>query len=185
MKKIILACALCMVALLADAADTPKNLLKEVRRAAGIEVIFQSSYKGHVSPVTTSMTVVGTNVALKRNDSRGHELESGGRLRSADYQDWSEMLTRRVATLPSGRVINTQNEFRAGVGYAKLLDDDTVMGLPCHVWRFSVNSNTIDVWWTEALNGYRGTPQTFNGCAPDGLVLKIVRNGDQDRKSTR
>lgn len=160
-------------------------LIKNVKKAAGIEVVYQYSYKGTVRPGATSMKVVGTEVALQRVRPADEPADEAGELRTADYQDWSplaegkkECVSKRLATLPNGQVINTVNPFKVGEGYVKVLDDDEVMGLPCHVWRFNVNSNTIDVWWTEAFEGYRGTPQLQNSCAPDGLVLKIVRNGD-------
>lgn len=178
MRNLFIILFLSVVAMTTSAAESAKSLLKKVSKAQGIEVVFQSSYKGRVSPATMSMNIVGTKVALKRNTPRESQFEAGGVLKSSDYQDWSEHISRRLATLPSGRVINTANPFKVGEGYVKVLDDDTVLGLPCHVWRFNVNSNTIDVWWTTALQGYQGTPQLLNSCAPEGVVLKIVRNGD-------
>lgn len=175
-KSLLILAALCL-AIGANAADNAKNIIQKVRKAQGIEVVFQSSYKGHVNPGSVSMKIMGTEVALVRNNPDYAPVPTG-RLVSTDYQDWTTKISRRLATLPSGRVINTANPFKTGEGYVKVLDDDTVMGLPCHVWRFNVNSNTIDVWWTEAFQGYRGTPQLLNSCAPEGVVLKIVRNGD-------
>lgn len=181
-KVIITIAAICL-AVTANAADNAKSLIKKVKKAQGIEVVFKSSYKGHTGPGSMSMKIVGSEVALVRNRPADAPAPTG-RLTSADYQDWSTKVSRRLATLPSGRAINTANPFKTGEGYVKVLDDDTVLGLPCHVWRFNVNSNTIDVWWTEALEGYRGTPQLLNGCAPEGVVLKIVRNGDSVQEAS-
>lgn len=184
-RILLLALAVSLCTLAATAANplTGSALVKKVRKAAGIEVVYEHSYKGHVSPARTAMTVVGSEVAIERRmpeqpNAAAAEADAQKRLKSADYQDWNTHVSRRLATLPDGRVINTAADFKAGEGYVKVLDDDTVLGLPCHVWRFNVNSNTIDVWWTEALEGYRGTPQLLNSCAPDGLVLKVVRNGE-------
>lgn len=183
MKRILSLLLTAVVALSTMAAEKPAALIKRVKKAAGIEVIYQSSYKG-TPRGRMAMQVVGTEVALKPLRPADAPAQEG-RLRTADYQDWSALsdtqrqcVSKRLATLPNGDVINTVNPFKVGEGYVKVLDDDTVFGLPCHVWRFNVNSNTIDVWWTTALEGYRGTPQLQNSCAPDGLVLKIVRNGD-------
>ena len=183
MKRISSLLLTAVVALSAMAAEKPAALIKRVKKAAGIEVIYQSSYKG-TPRGRMAMQVVGAEVALKPLRPADAPAQEG-RLRTADYQDWSALsdtqrqcVSKRLATLPNGDVINTVNPFKVGEGYVKVLDDDTVFGLPCHVWRFNVNSNTIDVWWTTALEGYRGTPQLQNSCAPDGLVLKIVRNGD-------
>ena len=174
--KLFLTIATLCLTLTANAADNAKTIIKKVKKAQGIEIVFQSSYKGHVNPGTTTMKIVGQEVALLRNNPS--DAPVAGRLTSADYQDWTTKTSRRLATLPSGRVINTANPFKTGEGYVKVLDDDTVLGLPCHVWRFNVNSNTIDMWWTEVFDGYRGTPQLLNSCAPEGVVLKVVRNGD-------
>lgn len=178
MRNLLIIALLSFTAVSASAADSVKSLLKKVKKAQGIEVVFQSSYKGHVSPNTLSMKIIGTEVALVRNNPKEDTEFLESRLTSADYQDWSEHVSKRLATLPSGRKINTVNPFKVGEGFVKELDDDAVLGLPCHVWRFNVNSNTIDVWWTTELEGYHGTPQLQNGCAPDGVVLKVVRNGD-------
>lgn len=158
-------------------------LVKQVKKAAGIEVVYQSSYKGKVRPGGMAMKVVGTEVALNGVRPEGAAEIGDDELRTASYQDWAANVSKRLATLPGGRVINTVNPFKVGEGFVKEVDDltaeqTTVLGLPCRVWRFNVNSNTIDVWWTEALEGYRGTPQLLNNCAPNGLVLKVVRNGD-------
>ena len=178
-KKLFALMLCCFVAASAMAVDKKTAaLIKQVKKAPGIEVVYQSSYKGHVRPGGTSMKVVGTQVALDGIRPEGEAAPGDDELRMTSYQDWSANVSKRLAKLPGGRVINTVNPFKVGEGFVKVLDDDTVFGLPCHVWRFNVNSNTIDVWWTEALEGYRGTPQLLNSCAPEGLVLKVVRNGD-------
>lgn len=178
---------LCLFAFaLSQAAEKPSSLIKKIKKAPGIEIVYQSSYKGKVRPGGVDMKVVGTEVALLGLRPDGAEELGDDVLRTADYQDWTAGVSKRLATLPGGRVINTSSTFKRGEGFVKELDDDTFMGLPCHVWRYSVNSNTIDVWWTTALVrstaegevAYCGSPQLPNNCAPNGLVLKIVRNGD-------
>ena len=48
--------------------------------------------------------------------------------------------------------------------------------------RTSINSNTIEVWYTNDIP-FRGTPQANVG-VPDGLVLRVVRNGDMIQEAT-
>lgn len=175
----VLVCSIVALGAMADPAARKKaSLVKTVEKAKGIEVLYKSSYKGHERPGRLSMKVVGDAVSLKRQQEVNPDAPQEPRLTTADYQDWSAKVSKRLATLPDGRVINTVNNFKVGEGYVKVLDDEEFFGLPCHVWRYNVNSNTIDVWWTTALTGYRGTPQILNSTAPDGLVLKVVRNGD-------
>ena len=161
----------------ASAANNTKSLLKKLKKAKGVEIVYQSSYKGHVSPAKLSMKVIGDQVALERMLPEGQQPREG-MLKTATYHDWATATCRKVATLPSGKVISTAIQFKIGEGFVKELADDTVMGLNCHVWRFNVNSNTIDVWWTTEIEGYRGAPDLWNSCTPDGVVLKTVRNGD-------
>lgn len=168
---------LCSI-VLSPCAFAASPLVKKARKGQGLEVVYRSLYKGKVQPGEYVMTVVGSEVALGGRGAASAAAEADGRLVTSDYQDWATLSSRRLAKLPNGRLINTGYTFKVGEGHVKVLDDDTVFGLPCHVYRYSVRSNTIDVWWTDALEGYRGTPQLMNGCAPDGLVLKVVRNGD-------
>ncbi|CDN31350.1 hypothetical protein BN938_1257 [Mucinivorans hirudinis] len=49
-------------------------------------------------------------------------------------------------------------------------------GWDCKVARTSVNSNSIEIWYTEYLD-YKGTPMPAWG-VPRGLVVKIIRNGN-------
>lgn len=159
------------------AADNTKVLMKKLKKAKGVEVVFASSYKGRGGRPSLSMKIVGDQVALGR--IRPADMpEKEGVLKTGTYQDWSTATSRQVATLPSGKVISSAYQFKIGEGFVKELDDDVVLGLPCHVWRYNINSNTVDVWWTTAIEGYRGAPQMFNQTAPDGVVLKTVRNGD-------
>ena len=166
----------CMITVPCAQAASP--LVKKVRKGQGIEVVYRSLYKGKVRPGEMVMTIVGNEVSLEKAKKEGAEAETAGHLVTTDFQDWSKHSSRRLAKLPNGRLINTGYEFKVGEGHVKVLDDEIVYGLPCHVYRYSVRSNTYDVWWTDALEGYRGTPQFMNACAPDGLVLKVVRNGD-------
>lgn len=55
---------------------------------------------------------------------------------------------------------------------------DTVAGIPCKKAKAIIRSNTIEIWYTDAL-AIKGTPQI--SIAPGlGLILKIVRNGNSE-----
>ena len=62
----------------ASAAKAP-NIVKSVRNAKGIEVTYQNSYKGHVSPGTMTMTVIGDQVALESPRRRHGQRPQGNR----------------------------------------------------------------------------------------------------------
>ena len=168
--------------LLAHMAYAASPLLKKVKKAAAIEVVYQNLSKGKLRPEKQVMTVAGTEVALRDLEEDPSEDRTGW-LVTAKFQDWSRLQTRNVAFLPGGRVINTSGTFRKGEGHVKQLEDEEVLGIPCHVYRYSVRSNTYDVWWTDALTGFCGSPQLMNDCVPEGLVLKVVRNGDATQEA--
>ena len=72
--------------------------------------------------------------------------------------------------MPNNELIYTNIPFEYGKGF-KELREEKYLGLNCKVVRTVVNSNTIDVWYTNDL-AFRGTPQTWAG-VPDGLVLPL------------
>ena len=58
----------------------------------------------------------------------------------------------------------------------KVIGQEKYLGLNCTIVRTSVRSNTIEIWYTNDI-AFRGTPQPGVG-VPDGLVLRVIRNGD-------
>lgn len=55
---------------------------------------------------------------------------------------------------------------------------DTILGIPCKKAKAIIRSNTIEIWYTDALK-IKGTPNI--AVAPGlGLVLRIVRNGNSE-----
>lgn len=83
--------------------------------------------------------------------------------------------------LPDGKTIYAENPFTFGKNMTEV-KKDKYLGLECTVMRTSINSNTIEIWFTTAIP-FRGTPQPGVG-VPDGLVLRVVRNGDQVQEAT-
>jgi len=53
-----------------------------------------------------------------------------------------------------------------------------IKGYTCKLAKTVINSNHIEIWYTEAA-GIKGTPQPRLGSVP-GLVLSIVRNGNSE-----
>ncbi len=61
-------------------------------------------------------------------------------------------------------------------------ETDTILGYPCKKARLSLYSNQIEVWFTDSL-GMIGSPYT-SVMPHQGLVLKVVRNGNFEIKAT-
>lgn len=179
-KYLLTAVAVLAGCITASAAKAP-NIVKSVRNAKGIEVTYQNSYKGHVSPGTMTMTVIGDQVALE-SSRRRPDNGNGPRVPVIkSYVDYASHESLRWAQLPDGTVISCATPFDMGKGL-KEIGEDKYLGLDCKIMRTSVNSNTIDIWYTTAIP-FRGTPQAGVG-VPDGLVLRIIRNGDQIQEAT-
>lgn len=188
--KSILTLSFCMLLALSVSAQKKQNIVKAVKNAQGIEVTFQSSYKGRVSPGGMIMKVSGDQVALSRiqgqRPQQAQQTNSGRPVlkqpKTFDYMDYGKSETYRVAELPSGKVISSVTPFTVGKGFKEVVGEETILGLKCTIIRAIVNSNTIDISYTQDIP-FRGTPQAGVG-VPEGLVLKIVRNGDSVQEAT-
>ncbi|MFI3295103.1 MAG: PNGase F N-terminal domain-containing protein [Rikenellaceae bacterium] len=91
------------------------------------------------------------------------------------YVDLADSTLMQVATLYDGRTVATESALK-GTSDFQVIGEEYVAGWYCIHVRTSINSNTIDIWYTPNL-GYNGSPMPSMG-VPDGVVLKIARNGN-------
>ncbi|MCF0186647.1 MAG: glpgli family protein, partial [Bacteroidaceae bacterium] len=179
----------CMALLTLSLSAQAQTIAKKLKKATAIEVTYQSSYKGQVRPGKMTMRVLGNQVALESAPApRAAETRPADTDRPVmkqpiqkSYMDYGTNKSYRFAELPDGRCISTTVPFTVGKttptqDFKEELGEDTYLGLKCKKVRSIVNSNTIDIWYTQEL-AFRGTPQSNVG-VPDGLVLRVVRNGD-------
>ena len=183
LQKSVWMMALCFIATSVCAQVSPKKF----KKAKGIEVTYQSSYKGKVRPGQMLMKVNGDQVALeavrpKMNPQMANKPrpENDARPRrqmpiTKSYMDYSANEYYNWASLPNGDIISSAKGYEMGKDM-KVIRQDKYLGLNCTVVRTSVRSNTIEIWYTNDI-AFRGTPQPGVG-VPDGLVLRIIRNGD-------
>ena len=162
-----------------------QNYPKKVKNAQGIEVTYQSNYKGRVRPGHLLMTVSGdrvslTNVWPEQNDRPNPRPEDKTPV-TGSYIDYTTRQAYRRAELPNGQVISAVTPFEFGKGFTQT-GEGKHLGMNCKILRTSINSNTIEVWYTNDIP-FRGTPQANVG-VPDGLVLRVVRNGDMIQEAT-
>ena len=176
-----------MLCLLTVSAASAQNLQRKVKNAKGIEVIYQSSYKGKIRPGELMMTVSGNQVALEsvwpekeKETTAGNALEDKQPVIKS-YIDYDSREAYKWAELPEGKIISAATPFEFGKGFTPA-GEGKHLGLNCKIVRTSINSNTIEVWYTNDIP-FRGTPQANIG-VPDGLVLKVVRNGDMIQEAS-
>jgi len=98
------------------------------------------------------------------------------------YLDYSAGHTMQILTLPNGAHVTQYKDFKDYEQPELLPDTATILGYRCKKAKVIVRSNTIEVWYTNALS-VKGTPSI--GITPGlGLVLKTVRNGEQEVVAT-
>ena len=171
--------------LLSTGTICAQNYPRKVKNAQGIEVTYQSSYKGKARPGHLLMTVSGdrvslTNVWPEQNDRPDPRPEDKTPV-TGSYIDYTTRQAYRRAELPNGQVISAVTPFEFGKGFTQT-GEGKHLGMNCKILRTSINSNTIEVWYTNDIP-FRGTPQANVG-VPDGLVLRVVRNGDMIQEAT-
>ena len=169
-----------------SAVQAQKNIVKSVRKAKGIEVTYQNVYKGKVRPGETVMTVCGTEVALgsarPANIPAPDATAKPKRPVIKTFIDYAKHEEYRWAELPNGQVISSITPFVFGKGLTEV-GENTYLGLKCKIVRTVINSNTIEIWYTNDIP-FLGTPNPGVG-VPEGLVLRVVRNGDSVQEATK
>lgn len=90
------------------------------------------------------------------------------------YVDLGKMKQYVLSPLPTGDTISAVTP--AITDNLKSLGTEKIAGWNCEHIQKSINSNTIDIWYTPDL-GFRGSPMPSWGI-PEGVVLKIARNGN-------
>ena len=183
LQKNIWMVALCIFATSVYAQVSPKKF----KKAKGLEIIYQSSSKGKIRPGQIIMKVNGPQVALESVRPKIDKPQSGkkhpqGEARphrkspiTKTYMDYTTNEYYSWAELPNGEIISSATPFVMDKDL-KEIGQEKYLGLNCKIVRTSVRSNTIEIWYTNDL-AFIGTPQPNVG-VPNGLVLRVIRNGD-------
>lgn len=165
-----------------------QKIQKKVRNAKGIEVTYRNVYKGEERPGGQRMTVCGGQVAIESIPAATPDEEQKKSVRPEDkapvirnYMDYDAGNAYKWAELPNGDIVSAVTPFRLDEGFTETGEGEH-LGLACKIVRTSIRSNTIEVWYTKEI-AFRGTPQSGVG-VPDGLVLRIIRNGDAIQEAT-
>lgn len=93
------------------------------------------------------------------------------------YLDYVNNTETKTATLGNGEAIWTKRDFTLNDGLTFLDETEKIAGYNCKKAKTIINSNTLEIWYTTEL-GVKGSMQP-NVAIPDGVVLKIVRNGQR------
>lgn len=158
MKKMLILIALCC-----SNVVLAQNNASKVR---GVEVYFQSNSR---------MNVIGSqSMSYKAIDEKRERHFAPV---ETTFVDYDKMEYYQMAILPNGDTVTQKTPFEYNKNLTVAVErQEKILGWECKVATTSVNSNSIEIWYTDNL-GYKGTPIPQWG-VPDGLVLKVVRNGN-------
>ena len=96
----------------------------------------------------------------------------------ATYIDYPAQMVYRVCDFGNQELFHTAMAFDL-LNKVEFLDDTRdILGYQCKKATTVINSNRIDIWYTEDA-GLKGSPNISSGMVP-GLVLSIVRNGNSE-----
>jgi len=96
--------------------------------------------------------------------------------------DFVAKTTFQLAQFSGGKIINTPMAFSKYPELTETGETEIILGYTCKRVKTSLRSNAIDIWYTTEL-GVKGTPAMAYG-VPDGLVLKVIRNGNYEISAT-
>ncbi|WP_294184500.1 PNGase F N-terminal domain-containing protein [uncultured Sphingobacterium sp.] len=89
----------------------------------------------------------------------------------------------KIAKLKDGSIILTKDSLALSKQKFNTTDvTKTILGYPCKKVETSINSNKIEVWYTDKL-GVKGAPTELGQNL--GLVLEVIRNGNTRTFATR
>lgn len=147
-----------------------------------VELTYQMSFNGKSQPDAPTIRVLSSATASKS----WTEIDSKKLLpqiaRETSCVDYATQETFQIAQFADGKMINTPSKFSEYPVLTETGETETILGYTCKHAKTSLRSNSIDIWYTTDLN-VKGTPSMAYGI-PDGLVLKIVRNGNYEIVAT-
>ncbi|WP_233525549.1 PNGase F N-terminal domain-containing protein [Chitinophaga silvisoli] len=146
----------------------------ELHAQNALTVHYKTRYHGEeMKDGALTLFVDGKKVHVIKNADPGAKEQQ--------YVDYTEGVTMQVLHL-SDRNVTFKKKTTDYEKPELLPDTATIAGYLCKKAKVIIRSNTVEVWYTNALN-VNGTPAI--GTTPDlGLVLKTVRNGELETVAT-
>lgn len=135
--------------LLSTGTVCAQNYPGKVKNAQGIEVTYQSNYKGKARPGHLLMTVSGdrvslTNVWPEQNDRPNPRPEDKTPV-TGSYIDYTTRQAYRRAELPNGQVISAVTPFEFGKGFTQT-GEGKHLGMNCkfaHIHQFQHHRGVV------------------------------------------
>jgi len=144
----------------------PKNNFKAVK------ITYQNSFNSKTDSSAYTIMEISGNIARIVSESSKRAKDDVVQTTYLDFDNNQEIKT---AQLGNQDIIYTVRTFTLNDGLKAQPETEKIAGYTCKKASTVINSNNIEIWYTTEL-GLKGSIQPGTGI-PDGVVLKIVRNG--------
>jgi GLPGLI family protein len=149
----------------------------------GLQLVYGQTYKITYQKSSNGKVIEGQDLLLVYSDSKSTLLTSEGiQSQKATYpyeETWIDRSSQKIyqkGYLGAQRsALTIDSTSLAKQTFEYLPETKTILGYSCKKAKTIINSNTIELWYTEAL-GVKGSPSTLGQNL--GLVLEIGRNGN-------
>jgi GLPGLI family protein len=140
------------------------------------KVTYQTLVNGEVSGRGgNTIVVAGSGASKSYSEGSGASMIPQTPVEAA-YVDYEARKTYQAADLYDGRTIYTEQAFSDYPEIKETEETEKILGYTCKKVKASLRSNSIEIWYITDLK-VKGTPLMSYGLV-DGLVLKVVRNGN-------
>lgn len=150
------------------------------KKVESIKITYKSSYNRKVDESSSTVLQASNNVVKLSYLSSSVDKNT---LEQFLYLNFNDSIEYKTAVLSNGDSIYSKRNFTLNKGLTFLDDTETIAGYKCRKAKTVINSNTIEIWYTDKLH-FIGTPQPGVGI-PQGMVLKVVRNGSSIQEAVK
>lgn len=145
-----------------------------------VRITYQTSFNNKPDSTSTTVMQISDNIARISYTSTRQEKDDAIQNIYLDYTNKQET---KVAQLNGGETIYTTRTFVLNDGLTPQPETEKIAGYNCKKVTASINSNRLEIWYTTEL-GVMGSMQPATAI-PEGVVLKIVRNGQREEKAVK
>ncbi|MBD8346355.1 PNGase F N-terminal domain-containing protein [Dysgonomonas sp. HGC4] len=145
-----------------------------------VRITYQTSFNNKPDSTSTTVMEISDNIARISYSSTRQEKDDAIQNIYLDYTNNQET---KVAQLNGGETIYTTRTFVMNDGLTPQPETEKITGYNCKKVTASINSNRLEIWYTTEL-GVMGSMQPTTAI-PEGVVLKIVRNGQREEKAVK
>ncbi len=155
---------------------TIPNFAVAVKPSAGYEITYQTIVNGKPNNHGARTRIICSSTASKAWTASDSSKLIPTIAVETSYVDYASKKTFQAAQFNNGLLIHTTTDFSTYPVLAETGETAVILGYTCKRLKTTLRSNSIDIWYTSDP-GVKGTPSMGYGI-PEGLVLKIVRNGN-------